>query len=125
MAGTGDIKLGSLRPGRFESERILLALAISLFIHIAIWAAYEINRELHWMRHMPSIASKAIPAPKIQRVYEEPLEFVTVQAPSAEAPKKTSYFSTQNYSASDDSVNKTAEVQKLNGKQTDMAATAD
>ncbi|MGH7942820.1 MAG: hypothetical protein ACREFR_17310, partial [Limisphaerales bacterium] len=105
--------------------RILLALAISLFIHIAIWAAYEINRDLHWMRHVPSIASKAIPAPKIQRIYEEPLEFVTVQAPSAEAPKNTRYFSTQNSIASDDSVKKTAEVPKLNGKQTDMAATAD
>ena len=124
MAGTGDYKLGSLRPGRFEGERIALALAISLFVHTLIWAGYELNRDYHLMARLPFIPAKPVPVAKIQRLYEEPLVFVTVQTPSTEPPQNTKYFSTKNSIASDDSQKKTAAVPQLNGK-TDIPGTQD
>ncbi len=125
MAGTGDTKLGSLRPGRFEGERVALALAISLLVHTLIWAGYEINREYHLMARLPFLPAKHLQLASIRPVYEEPLEFVTVDTPSTEAPQNTKYYSSKNSVASDDSSKKTAEVPQLNGKQTDAPATQD
>jgi hypothetical protein len=114
MAGSGDYKLGSLRPGRFEGERVALALAISLLIHTTIWAGYELNRYEHWVPRLPFLAAKQVPVPVVR--YEEPLEFVTVPSPSTEAPKKAEYISNKNAIAADDSQNKASNTPKLNGK---------
>lgn len=123
MAGTGD-RLGSLRPGRFEGERILLALAISVLVHVLIWAGYELNRDFHWMPRVPFLAAKQIPVPKIQR-YEEPLEFVTVENPSGEAPEKPRFISNKNSVAADDSKKNNSELPKLDGRQKDVPKTED
>jgi hypothetical protein len=124
MAGSGDNKLGSLRPGRFEGERVALALAISLFIHTLIWAGYELNRDFHWMPRLPFLAAKQVPKPKVQ-LYEEPLEFVTVETRSTEAPQTPKYISNKNSVAADDSQNKNAQNPQLNGRQTDVPKTED
>lgn len=124
MAGSGDYKLGSLRPGRFEGERVVLALAISLLIHTFIWAGYELNRYEHWTVRLPFLAAKHVPPPQIQR-YEEPLEFVTVEIPSTVAPEKPKYISNKNSVAADNSQNKNSQTPKLNGKQADVPETED
>jgi hypothetical protein len=123
MAASGD-RLGSLRPGRFEGERIALALAISLFIHTLIWAGYELNRDFHWMPRLPFMAAKPVHLAKIQR-YEEPLEFITLETPSTEAPAKAKYISNKNSVAADNSQNKNSENPQLNGKQSDVPRTED
>jgi hypothetical protein len=122
MAGTGD-KLGSLRPGRFEGERVALALVISLFIHTLIWAGYELNRDFHWMPKLPFLAAKKVPV-QVQR-YEEPLEFVTVQTPATQAPVKADYISNKNTVAADTSQNKDSQKPQLDGKQADVPKTVD
>jgi len=123
MAGSGDYKLGSLRPGRFEGERVALALAISLLIHTMIWAGYELNRYHHWMPRLPFLAAK-VPVPKIQRL-EEPVEFVMVETPSTEAPKTPKYISNKNSVAADNTQKKDSDNPKLNGRQTDVPKTQD
>jgi hypothetical protein len=123
MAGSGDYKLGSLRPGRFEGERVALALAISLLIHTMIWAGYELNRYHHWMPRLPFLSAKA-PVPKIQRL-EEPVEFVMVETPSTEAPKTPKYISNKNSVAADTSQKKDLDNPQLNGRQTDVPKTQD
>ncbi|HTV40357.1 MAG TPA: hypothetical protein VMF08_07265 [Candidatus Sulfotelmatobacter sp.] len=122
MSGTGD-KLGSLRPGRFEGERIVLALAISLLIHALIWGGYELNRDHHWTSRLP-FATKRLPVTLVQR-YEEPVEFVMVETPSAEAPHHPKYVSNNNSVAADNSQKKNAENPQLNGHQTDVPKTED
>ncbi|HXC35562.1 MAG TPA: hypothetical protein VNV43_06770 [Candidatus Acidoferrales bacterium] len=123
MAGSGDYKLGSLRPGRFEGERVALALAISLLIHTMIWAGYELNRYHHWMPRLPFLSAK-VPVPKIQRL-EEPVEFVMVETPSTEAPKTPKYISNKNSVAADNTQKKDSDNPQLNGRQTDVPKTQD
>jgi hypothetical protein len=49
MAATGK-KIDSLRLSRFESERLVLALLISLAAHLLTWGGYEAgNREFGWL----------------------------------------------------------------------------
>ncbi|MGH8023825.1 MAG: hypothetical protein ACRED1_09605, partial [Limisphaerales bacterium] len=120
MAGTGD-KLGSLRPGRFEGGRVMLALAISLLVHTLVWAGYELNRDFHWMSRAP--LSRMKPA-QIQR-YEQPLQFVMVETPSTQAPKVSKYISNKNSQAADQSKSRNSDNPKLNGRQTDAPKTED
>lgn len=123
MAESGD-RLGSLRPGRMQGERILLALAVSLFIHTLIWAGYELNRDLHWMPRAPFLAAKQVQLAQVQR-YQEPIEFVMVESPSAEAPAHPKYISNKNSVATDNSQKKDSENPQLNGRQTDVPKTED
>jgi hypothetical protein len=123
MAGTGN-KLDSLRPNRFEGERVALALALSLLAHVLIFGAYELRRDVHlpaWLHWTPTPKPVAVVlVPK----YEEPLEFVTVPNPSTEAPKTAKYVSNHNSVAADNSQNHVSENPQLNGK-TDMPAPED
>lgn len=124
MAGSGDYKLSSLRPSRFEGGRVALALAISLFVHTLIWAGYELNRDYHWMPRVPFMAEKQVPVPKVQ-LYEEPLEFVTVETPSTVAPVTPKYISNKNSLAADNSRNKNSQNPQINGRQTDVPGVQD
>ena len=123
MAGNGD-KLDSLRPNRFEGERILLALAISIFLHVLIWGGYELDRDMHWTRRVPWLAAKPFPPLRLVQV-EQPLEFVTVDNPSAEAPQRAKYVSNKNSVAADNSLNRDLLNPQLNGRQTDAPKTED
>lgn len=122
MAGTGD-KLGTLRPGRFEGERVLLALAISILVHALIWGFYELNRDYHWTARLP-FSAKRLQVHQMQR-YVDPIEFVTVETPSTQAPATPKYISNRNSVAADNSQNKSAENPQLNGRQTDVPKVED
>ena len=123
MAGTGN-KLDSLRPNRFEGERVAFALSLSLLAHVLIFGAYELRRDIAlpaWLHRV--VPQNHVPVVLVQKE-EDPLEFVTVQNPSTEVPKNAKYFSNHNSVAADNSEVKVSENPQLNGK-TDMPATAD
>jgi hypothetical protein len=125
MAGDG-YKLDSLRPNRLENDRILIALALSVLAHALIFGGYELRRDinlppwLHWLA-----AKKHPPVMVVVQPQEQPLEFVTVPNPSAEAPKNAKYFSNHNSIASDDSANQLSQNPLLSGRQTDVPAAVD
>ena len=123
MSGTAN-KLGSLRPGRLEGERILLALAISILIHALIWGGYELNRDYHWTARLPLMSAKRVQVRQVQRL-EQPLEFVMVNTPSTEAPANPKYISNKNSVAADNSQKKSEESPQLDGRQADMPMTED
>jgi hypothetical protein len=123
MASDG-YKFDSLRPNRFEGERVALALALSLLAHVVIFGGYVLSRQIPALRHVLWLpVTKQHPVILVQKE-EQPLEFVTVQNPSAEASKNAKYVSNHNSVAADNSPNPASENPQLNGK-TDMPATAD
>lgn len=123
MPANGTYKIDSLRPSRFQSERIILALAISLFIHLLIFTGYVLNKAYHIFRFME--ANKKLQQLQHVQQYLEPVEFVTVANPSTEAPAKPKYISNKNSVAADDSGTKKSEDPKLNGRQDDVPQTVD
>jgi len=120
MAGTSTY-IDSLRLNRPESERLMLALALSVFAHILIWAGYELNRTVHWF---PLLRRPAHVYPMAQTLkYEDPVEFVTVENPSTQAPVKARYISNKNSVAANSDADRLNNQPKLNGKQTDAPKT--
>lgn len=129
MAGTGK-KLDSLRVSRFEMERLGYALALSLLLHLLSWGGYEIGKKFGWWQplHWPAWlqhAKKITPFPLAAVNQEQPLEFVTVDQPSPEAPKNAKYYSSQNSRAADLEGNHETDTPKLNGRQTDAPKVED
>lgn len=122
MAGNG-IKTGSLRPDRQQGERIMLALAISLFIHMLLFTAYELSREYPMLHRMMWLTPKKAPTVVVQKE-EDPLEFVTVRTASTEAPKTAKYISNKNSVAANPDATQETEQPKLDGK-TDVPQTED
>ena len=125
MAGAGN-KFNSLRPTRFETERLGLVLALSLAAHLAAWGGWEIGRQLGVWQRLPRIAWLQ-PAPKMiqppAQNPEEPLEFVTVEQPAAQPPPKAKFYSSQNSLAANPEPNRDKPVPQINGKQTDVPKT--
>ena len=118
-------RLESLRFGRREIRRLGLALVLSLAAHLLVWGGYETARELEILRWLPRIAW-LLPPPKViqpPQTPEEPLEFVTVEQPSTEAPKNTKYYSSKNSVAANPDANRDNTLPKLNGIQTDVPKT--
>ena len=122
MAETAT-KLESLRPNRRETGRLGLVLALSLAAHLLVWGGYEIIKEFNWLPQLQRLAKKMefIPPP-IQQP-EPPLEFVTVEQPSTEAPENAKYYSSKNSRAANPDANRNTDVPKLNGTQTDAPMT--
>ncbi|HUB87936.1 MAG TPA: hypothetical protein VMB22_08600 [Verrucomicrobiae bacterium] len=120
MAETAN-KLDSLRLNRFDSGRIMLALTISLAVHVIGFGGYELGRMLNLpLLRLLAMAKPVQPQPA-QR-YEQPLEFVTVEQPSTEAPEHAKFYSSHNSVAANPD---TADTQqpKLDGKQAVAPAT--
>lgn len=122
MAKTGSYRLGSLRPGRGEGGRVMLALAISVFAHVLLFSGYELSREIPLLHRLLWVAARQKQVVPVQK-QEEPLEFVTVQTPATEAPQHAKYVSNKNTVAADDSQNHNSENPQLNGHQTDAPQT--
>ncbi len=109
-------------------RRLGLALALSLGLHLLAWGGYEVDKKLglsqrwHWPAWLQHLAiMKVVPAPAPQS-REEPLMFVNVDQPSADAPQNAKYYSSQNSRAADPTLGN-KEVPQLNGKQTEVVKT--
>jgi hypothetical protein len=123
MAGIGR-NYDSLRLNRFENERLILALTISIAAHLLAWGGYELGREYNlWQRlNLVHRVIKMVPPPQ---VVEEPLTFVTVDQPSTEAPQNAKYFSDKNSKAANPDTSRDTSVPKINGRQTDVPTIED
>lgn len=125
MAKNG-INTSSVRLTRFETERLAYALALSLLLHLLTWGSYEIGKKfgwwqsLHWPRWMQHVSKIPLFPPPPVANQEQPLEFVTVDQPSTEAPKNAKYYSSQNSRAADLEGNHETDTPKLTGHQTDV-----
>jgi len=128
MAGVGA-QSDSLRLSSLESRRLAWALTLSLAAHLLAWGGCELGKQLgvqQWL-HLPAWVHRL--TKKIEMVpvvnYEPPLEFVTVEQPSTEAPRNTKYYSSQNSRAANPETDRNTNVPQLNGKQTEVAKTED
>ena len=129
MARARD-ELGSLRFSRRESERLVVALLLSLIAHVGAWGGYEAGRKLGWWQqlHAPAwlhpAAKKNPPPPPSAAQTSEPNIFVDVSHADAEAPVRTKYYSDKNSRAANPDESD-ADVPKVNGTQTDVPKTED
>lgn len=125
MAETAK-NMSSLRVSRFEMERLGYALALSLLLHLLTWGSYEIGKKfgwwqpLHWPHWMQRVHKIPLFPPPPVASQEQPLEFVTVDQSSPEAPKNAKYYSSQNSRAADLEGNHDTETPKLTGHQADV-----
>ena len=120
---------GSLRFSRRESERVLVALLVSLLVHLVIWGGYEAGRKLGvWQKiHPPAWLeplAKKPPPPKELAQASEPTIFVDVSHADADAPKQTKYYSNKNSRAANP-VEARANVPEISGTQTVVPQTED
>ena len=124
-----DAGPGSLRFSRSDQERLLVALAFSILVHLLIWGGFEIGKKYDlWHRlHMPSwrheLAKKVQPPPQQQET--QPTIFVDVVQSDPTPPKKTIYYSDKNSHAANPDDDKNSNQPKLNGKQTEIVKTED
>jgi hypothetical protein len=115
---------GSLRLSRSDAERLLIALAVSLAVHLAIFGGYELGKKYGWWQnwHLPAWLHKTAkknPAltPPVQLPPIDPAIFVDVLNSDPEPPKNTIYYSDKNSHASNPDEDKNLNQPKLDGKQ--------
>jgi hypothetical protein len=97
----------------------MLALLLSLALHLIGWGGYELNKEFDMLGRLLPHAKKV--APQTQPVVQdaEPQIFLDVSQASPDAPQNAKYYSDKNSRAAG---KETADsnVPKLNGSQTDF-----
>lgn len=129
MSDTGS-QLGTLRPSRRYFERLMTVLVASLLLHLLIWGGYTLGQKygwwdpLHWpawMHRQPKLV--ALVQPQVQQ--EEPIEFVSVDNPSKEAPKKAKFYSSQNSRAADQTNQRDTDRPKEDGRKTEAMTMRD
>ena len=129
MTGAGA-QFDSLRFSGPESRRLVLALTLSLVVHLLGWGGYEIGKTLKvWEHlHLPSLTLfTKIKTPPPPPQPSEPIVFVDVSPTQAttEAPKNAKYYSNQNSRASNPDAKRDTEVPELKGTQIEVAKTED
>jgi hypothetical protein len=126
-----ETQLDSLRLSGRESRRLALALSLSLAAHLVTWGGYEAGKDFNWWRHwtwptwLQYLTQRINTIPVRTVNYEPPLEFVTVEQPSTEAPEKAKYFSDRNSRAANPEADRDTDTPKLTGKQADVPKTED
>jgi outer membrane biosynthesis protein TonB len=120
------IMLGSLRLGRLEKSRLLMALLISLLVHLTVWGGYQAEKKFHWLGKIPWL-TRLIPKPPAQPPVAkiDPLIFLDVTEPAAEPPKSAKYYSDKNSRAANPVDSQDINHPKLDGKQRDVPKTED
>ena len=123
-------KVDSVRLSRFESKRLMWAIALSLALHLLGWGGYELGKKtglwqrLHWPARL-QLAQKKPPALVVQE--SDPSIFLDVDPDqiSPDAPKDAKYYSSKNSRAANPDADKDLNQPKLTGKQTDVPKTKD
>lgn len=116
----------SLRLGRSEMERLVVALVFSLMLHLVVWGGYEAGKRADlWkkLRWPALLAMKQPPKQPVEKV--NPLIFLDVAEPSIEPPKQAKYYSDKNSEAANTEADRESDQPKLTGKQPDVAKTED
>jgi hypothetical protein len=114
-----------------ESRRLALALALSLAAHLLAWGGCELGKQLDVQRwlHLPAWVHSLVKIQPAQPVVQEPepLVFVEVnpEQATADVPKNTKYYSSQNSRAANPEADRNKNVPQLNGKQTEIAKVED
>lgn len=119
----------SLRFGRAEIARLVVALLFSALVHLIIWGGYHTGEKLGWWQrwHMPNwLQFQARPTrPQPQVVHnEDPTIFVDVSHADADAPQATKYYSDRNSRAANPEV-ANSNIPRIEGRQKDMPKTED
>ena len=122
----------SLRFSRREGERLVLALLLSLLVHLGIWGGYAAGKKFGWWQQLARLAQRhkltqlqpaRPPAPPPPQNLD-PTIFVDVSSADVAPPEKTKYYSDKNSHAANPDEGDTSQP-KLNGKQRDVPKTED
>jgi hypothetical protein len=113
-----------------ESKRVIVALLLSLFLHVAVWGTYEAGKKLgYWDRLRALLPARHLvkkgPPPAQQSEAQDRQIFVDVSHPEADAPQKTQFYSDKNSLAANPDSSVDSNQPKLNGKQKDIPKTED
>ena len=115
-----------MRFSRSDQERLIVALVLSLLIHLVIGGAYLVGKKYGWWHnlHMPfwrhQVVKKVLTPPKPEEKETQPTIFVEVTQPEATPPKNTMFYSDKNSHAANPDEDKNSNQPKLNGKQNDI-----
>ena len=124
----------SLRFGRLETRRLIIALVLSLLVHLIGWGGYEYGKKtgfwdrLHALlvRYMPPPKhNPALEAKKKEQEQQQPTIFVEVSQPDEAPTKETIYYSSQNSRAANPEASKDVNQPKIDGKQEEIVKTED
>jgi outer membrane biosynthesis protein TonB len=116
----------SLRFGRLESRRLIIALLLSLCVHFLGWGGYEYGKKSGWWERLHALTLWRLahkPTPQVakkEQPEQQPTVYVDVSQADLEPPKDTKYISDKNSHAANPDADKEANQPKLDGKQTDM-----
>ena len=114
-------KQDSLRYSRFETERLTLALLISLLLHLAVWGGYKGGEKLGWWEKLHKLtllhqAAQKNPPPKPPPAME-PEIFVEVDHVEPDPPKQTKFYSNKNSIAANPVAGRDEKQPKIDGTQ--------
>lgn len=124
-------EIRSLRPSRREGSRLVVALLISLLLHLGAWGGYEAGKKLGWWQklHAPAWLKKPAPKNSVQlaanKEVEPPLIFVDVSHEDPEPPKQAKFYSNKNSRAANPEAVKEAAQPKFDGSQKIIPKTED
>ncbi len=122
---------GSLRFGRRESARVIVALLFSVLLHLVAYGSYYAGYKLGWWQKLsiPEWLHQVkkpfdLQAQLGHQSEPDPTIFVDVSHADADAPSRTRYYADKNSRAANpDTAN--ANVPKITGMQTDVIKTED
>jgi outer membrane biosynthesis protein TonB len=122
----------SLRFSRFESKRLIIALLLSLCVHVGVWQGYELGKKYGWWERLHRLhwreAQKTRPLftmKKVEPEMETPRVYVDVSQADVEATKKAIYYSDKNSRAANPDADKDLNQPKITGDQKDVPKTED
>ena len=116
-----------MRWSPLEKKWLLVALIVSLLVHIGGLGIYQWGVKQHWwqpvklLSALPKIPPNQKPPPP--RPQEEPVVFVDVSHEEKEPPKKAKYYSNKNAQAANPDAGKNLNDPKIAGKQSVMPKT--
>ena len=124
-------EIQTLRPGRLFASRLVVALLISLLLHLGGWTTYEVGKKFGWWKKLQQVswlkkpAKKNLTALAARHDSEPPLIFVDVSHAAPEPPKQAKFYSNKNSQAANPDAPKISSQPKVNGKQKDVPKTED
>ena len=125
------VEIRSLRPSRRDGRRLVVALLISLLLHLGAWGGYELGKKFGWWQRLHATSWLKKPEPKnsaqlaANKEVEPPMVFVDVSHAEPEPPKQTKYYSNKNSRAANAEAAKEAAQPKFDGSQKMIPKTED